>query len=793
MKRKGILTKIIAVCAGSLGMLVNPAAVFAANPYGIVYSGGAELSSSNLTINANAVDGLKRVPTGQITVSDSNEWNEGYVKSGATGECLGPYPYFKVHKNDTINASSGLSWVAEDDKYHSDVKITGVTFEDLDNNFTNDEFIAVYVAKGGTVNAGFEMYSNSQCTDESKINNVRKLQPTEARLFIEFNLKLYKNNQNGVFSIDPLYLGITDIDSAQSFKILNSDNLFTKNNMYTASASDLQPESGDLKNMFVSSGNYIYSQYGPGDTIFNLTEGGNIYAKITSSVQQNGLDVVFGFAKGAGSNVSYYAKLYEVKYLSDNHGSITGIEDEDVIGGDSPAGSSSAANQHYRFDHWIADKNVTLQNGTTINAGQPLTAAQVKQVVVNSNLEFTAIHVPIMYEVEYDSDSHGVISGIDSEDVMSGEHPSGSTSTPNQYYRFDHWIADKSVTLQNGTTIEAGQSLTSAQVQQVVVNRNLKFTAIHEAIMYEVEYDSDDHGTISGIDSEDVMGGQNPTGSTSTPEEHYSFDYWIADKNVTLQNGTTINAGQPLTPAQVQQVVVTSNLKFTAIHEAIMYEVTYSSDDNGEITGIDSEDVMSGQNPTGSESTPNEHYEFDHWIADKNVTLGDGTTINAGEPLTEEQVQQVVVTSDLEFTAIHEMIVYEVEYTSDDNGSITGTTNEEVNSGDSPTGSTSTPNENYEFDYWIADEDVTLVDGTTIAAGEPLTEEQVKQVVVTSNLTFTAIHKERVSEATTPDTGFSTDEGKTAQIAAPLAGAILCGLTVTIVSGFVCRKYFINK
>lgn len=186
------------------------------------------------------------------------------------------------------------------------------------------------------------------------------------------------------------------------------------------------------------------------------------------------------------------------------------------------------------------------------------------------------------------------------------------------------------------------------------------------------------------------------------------------------------------------------------------YTVEYRSI-NGKVTGITDEDVISGANPSGSTQTPNAHYEFEYWTADVDVDIKDGNvtkTIKAGEKISMEQIEKVIVHKNIVFTAHNK--TYLIEYKSDDHGKITGTVDENRNSSEHPGGSTQEADANYEFAYWICDKDVELTDGTKIAAGQPITDEQLTQVKINQNLVFTAIHK---TKPNTPNTGTFTKDG----------------------------------
>ncbi len=86
-------------------------------------------------------------------------------------------------------------------------------------------------------------------------------------------------------------------------------------------------------------------------------------------------------------------------------------------------------------------------------------------------------------------------------------------------------------------------------------------------------------------------------------------------------------------------------------------------------------------------------------------------------------------------TIIKERTEFGVKYIADKQGAIIGSDTEPVKDGDSPTG-TQTPNPGYELKNWTCNKNITLVDGTRIIAGNPITEEQLRSVVVTEPLEF---------------------------------------------------------
>ena len=391
----GLSVVAMACCATLFGQ-----SVFATNPYGITYSGGAILGSDNVQIDANLVDGLVPVDAvvddaTTVTVSDSALWNEGYYKY--SDDCH-EMKYFRVWSNDQAISSSNLSFKSDNGEYYMDIRINNVFMENITDASEDGNFYAIGVnLKSGELMAGRVVYSDAECNVAVE-NSVSLKLEQEARIFVEMNTKLYKkaSPRDSLFTSNGLYIKIADIDTAQSYKILNYNNLLSRDNMYAASASGLQPESSDLKNIFVSSDNYIYSEYS-GDDFFNIRDGeNNVFVKLTEDTLNNGLDIVFGYARGANSALAYYSKQYKVTYISDENGEISGITGESVLAGGNPTGSLSDPNDEYKFTHWVADKDVVLKDGTTIKAGEYMTLEQVKQVTVNEDLVFEAIHVSVL-------------------------------------------------------------------------------------------------------------------------------------------------------------------------------------------------------------------------------------------------------------------------------------------------------------------------------------------------------------------------------------------------------------
>lgn len=367
--------------------------VFAANDYGIEYSGGEPLDASNMRIEPALIDGLSTLINKdnikRITYSNSNKWENGYWK--ASNDCY-PIKFFKIN-SDGLNTSGDLYVEIENEQYVSKITFKNVVLEDSSTQLGENEVFTIGVREqSGFIDAGYEIYSDAECQDRI-IETKRQTRRQNTRLFVETNIKLSNRNKNEIIPANQLYFGITDIDAAQSFKILNPENLLTAESMIARSATALQPADSELRNRFVASGNYIYSEFSIEQDKDLLIQGGNdVFTRVEVDIEEDGLDVVFGFAEAATSGTEFYAKQFPVHYKSDENGKVTGITDEEIISDNNPTGSETKPNEDYEFVYWIVDKDVILEDGTKIKVGETMTPEQVKKVVVTEELTFTAIH-----------------------------------------------------------------------------------------------------------------------------------------------------------------------------------------------------------------------------------------------------------------------------------------------------------------------------------------------------------------------------------------------------------------
>ena len=400
--RVGLSAVAMACCA----TLVSQS-VFATNQYGITYSGGEPLGASNVNIDPNLKNFSNLVTAGDLNnVYDPKDvkmlgdgWEEGYLKMG-DGRC-DAFSYIKVQNNSKYDANDNLGWVIYGDAYEVRNNIQNIVMDGV-TQLDNDKPTTVGIRKkDGFLMVGFgqnSVYEDSKCS--KKVAGLQQFvadspMDEDKWIFVETKTRLFKKGTNESLTSGEVYYVISDIDAAQSYKILNPSLQLSSSNMYAISAKDLQhnvTEYTDLRNMFNPETHTIYSEY----TETGASVGGDaahVFVKMNADDLTSGVNVVYGFAESAGSSVGeFYARQFTVRYTSDDNGKITGIDTEKVIIDGNPSGTSFTPNDGYEFAYWVADKDVKLGDGTVIKAGKKLTSDQIKQVVVTENVTFKVFY-----------------------------------------------------------------------------------------------------------------------------------------------------------------------------------------------------------------------------------------------------------------------------------------------------------------------------------------------------------------------------------------------------------------
>ncbi len=121
-----------------------------------------------------------------------------------------------------------------------------------------------------------------------------------------------------------------------------------------------------------------------------------------------------------------------------------------------------------------------------------------------------------------------------------------------------------------------------------------------------------------------------------------------------------------------------------------VYEVTYTVEGNGgSLDGDIAQSILSGKATTAVEAIPNQGYYFVEW-QDEN-----GATYSTDNPLTITNV-----TGDISLKAVFNLYTYSINFTSGNNGTLSGDTIQTVAYGSSATAVTAVPDNGCEFIEW---------------------------------------------------------------------------------------------
>lgn len=522
MKRQRISTIVgaLALCGSAL----FPGNVFAKSyvdeSWGISYNAtGVPLSSSNVS----EVDKEKKmteiIPGQGVEVSTtSGAWRDGYIK-GSGGICR-KYKYLEVNKNGLVGGAASFTITYGDYQMEVNIPQVGVAsigsmgINGYDDGFEAGETTAIGIApqalsdvenKKSGFNAlygGWEPYADTKCQTPVSVSGqpgkIIKSTTTNKEagkagnsnnafhgaLFVKMNIKLKRDSK--LFTSREIHFGIIDIDASQSFKILDADSQFTPKKIYADDLSKLQPqyESTDtqrLYNILVDqTGSYIYSQFNENGG-FDTGNISNLYVPITEETQENGLNVIFGYAGKAGSQIRYFSEQYKVTYkVASEGGGTVSRKSEEVVSGKNPLGSTANAKEGYQFDYWTTDQAFKLGN-KQYAVNDKIEMKDIKKIEVMRDYAFTAHFKKSetetkQYTVEYIPDKPGGdVTGIPSEKVNEGENPSGSEAEADDGYTVSHWTTDQDVTLENGETIKKGEAISAEDIQKVVVDKDMRF------------------------------------------------------------------------------------------------------------------------------------------------------------------------------------------------------------------------------------------------------------------------------------------------------------------------------
>ncbi len=290
----------------------------------------------------------------------------------------------------------------------------------------------------------------------------------------------------------------------------------------------------------------------------------------------------------------------------------------------------------YHFVNW--------SDGSTDNPRTDTNATQ--------NLDVTANFALNTYTLDYTAGTNGSLTGTTPQTVNHGAAGTTVIAVPDANYHFVNWS-------------DASTDISRADIG---VTGDLNVTANFAINTYTLTYTSDANGLLTGPTPQTIDHGADGLEMTAVPTTGYHFVNW--------SDASTDN---PRTDTSV-----TADLSVSANFAINTYTLNYTSDANGSLTGSTPQTIDHGADGVEMTAVPMTGYYFVNW--------SDASTDN---PRTDTSV-----TGDLSVTANFAINTYTLSYTSDANGSLTGSTSQTIDHGADGTTVTAVPDANHYFVNW---------------------------------------------------------------------------------------------
>ncbi|HPT08410.1 MAG TPA: FISUMP domain-containing protein [bacterium] len=339
-------------------------------------------------------------------------------------------------------------------------------------------------------------------------------------------------------------------------------------------------------------------------------------------------------------------------YTNDNNGSIYGSSLFQVVYyGNDGNEIIAVPNYGYSFDKW-SDGNT---NATRTDQN------------VSQNISVYPIFSRQKYKVMYNNGTpdYGDLIGDTRQAVMHGENGTEVRAVARPGYHFSNWTV-------NGVLDTTISSNTRTETD---VTSNLDIKAkFSPDVYFTLQYLSGINGylTVNNVSTtsniQRVLQGRNGLSVTAIPKPDYHFDKWDdGNTSTTRADGSNL----------------TSDKTYTANFDINTYTLNYTAGIGGTISGNANQTVNHGGSGTNVKAIPNSGYRFVSWT--------DGNTSATRTDLN--------ITSDKSVTANFTR-TYTLTYTAGTGGTLSGQTNQTVNSGGSGTTVTAIPNSGYRFVSW---------------------------------------------------------------------------------------------
>src|SRR5580765_1193311 len=334
---------------------------------------------------------------------------------------------------------------------------------------------------------------------------------------------------------------------------------------------------------------------------------------------------------------SFAINQYTLTYNAGANGSISGTTPQTVNHGADGTPVTAVPDANYHFVSW--SDGVLTATRTDTN--------------VQGDITVTASFAINQHTLTYNAGANGSISGTTPQTVNHGADGTAVTAVPNAGYHFVSW-SDGVLTATRTDTSGEG---------------TITVTASFAINQYTLTYNAGPNGSISGTTAQTVNHGVSGTAVTAVPNAGYHFVSW--------SDGV-------LTAARMD-MNVQGDITVTASFAINQYTLTYNAGPNGSISGTTPQTVNHGADGTAVTAVANSGYHFVSWS--DGVLTATRTDTN--------------VQGDITVTATFAVTSFTLTYNAGANGSISGTTPQNVAQGADGTAVTAVPNAGYHFVSWI--------------------------------------------------------------------------------------------
>ena len=365
---------------------------------------------------------------------------------------------------------------------------------------------------------------------------------------------------------------------------------------------------------------------------------------------------------GISSDIKLQARFYfEAQYQIDfivntDGGDILGDSTQVIYENETTNQVTANPFDGYHFLAWVNSIGDTVSKDATFTL-QNVTQDSTIMAVFEIN----------SYNVNFHADPNGTVSADSIQSTTHGSNADTIIAIPEYGYHFETWqnSADSTVSTENPLVLT-----------NVISDTTL--TATFSINVYDAVFDSDSNGSISGEKMQSIIHAKNTEAVRAESDSNHYFVGW----RDTL--GAIVSSENPLILVNLQQDTV-----LTAIFGVNEFDLTLLSGSNGRLEGDTEQTLRYDQSSDPVEAIADPRYHFAGWQNEG------GVIVNQDNPLVFTSLN-----SDSTLTALFEINRYEVTFTSDTNGSVSGATSQLIEEGKSAFEVEAVPNVGFRFSGW---------------------------------------------------------------------------------------------